>query len=256
MLSAIRLLIEPGSLSLLVLALAAGTLALRLGPRVRLAARAWLAAWALLYLALSLPIVAGGLVQRLGDAPPLAARPGLPSVIVVLASAGDWYDFAGEPVPIMDEESTLRITEAARLFRATGATQVIASGTDRPSHGTPVVPAALRAGLAAAGVPAGRILLEDRSTDTHESARAVRAILADRGVTRVTLVTSSTHMRRSARVFRLAGLDVVEAPAPSLPRYWPTGWQAFQPKLSALRISAACLHEYVGLAYYTLRGWA
>jgi hypothetical protein len=58
------------------------------------------------------------------------------------------------------------------------------------------------------------------------------------------------------RAFRAAGLDVVAAPSPVLPAGTTRPWRRVLPDTAALALSELCLHEYVGVLYYMLRGWS
>jgi tetratricopeptide (TPR) repeat protein len=55
--------------------------------------------------------------------------------------------------------------------------------------------------LMANGIAEGRILTEDKSTDTVENALFTTAILEKEGLKDVTLVTSASHMRRALTIF-------------------------------------------------------
>lgn len=253
----LKVLLEPGSLSLLLLALVAGAVARRRGERLRQTSRLWIAAWCVLYLLLSLPVVARQLVRTLSSFPPLVSADAVPPdvPVVLLAGGGAIYTFGAESVALMNSVTTLRVIEAARVQRLLGASLVIAAGTyagDRGPNG--LMPRAMYTGLVGAGVPPERILLEAHSTTTYESAREVHSLLAERGGAAVVLVTSATHMTRAVQAFRKAGLMVYPAPTPALPAGTSSSWRRWVPSWSALTTSAAVLHEYVGLAYYALLG--
>lgn len=64
--------------------------------------------------------------------------------------------------------------------------------------------------LAGGGVPADAIVRERCSLDTRDNARFAAALLARRGLSRVIIVTCAWHLPRAERLFRTAGLDVVE----------------------------------------------
>jgi uncharacterized SAM-binding protein YcdF (DUF218 family) len=70
---------------------------------------------------------------------------------------------------------------------------------------------AMRELAVAAGVPDLAILLESGSRNTAENAFASAALLRQRGLQRVVLVTHRVHLPRARLLFRLAGLRVVGA---------------------------------------------
>ena len=77
----------------------------------------------------------------------------------------------------------------------------------------------------AAGVPAARIVRQDRSTTTEEDAAFTVALLRARGVRSVLLVTSPWHSRRAARLFRRAAPELEVVSCPGAPELAPgTDW--------------------------------
>jgi uncharacterized SAM-binding protein YcdF (DUF218 family) len=97
-----------------------------------------------------------------------------------------------------------RVDAAVALWRAGGAPIVIASGgiTHRAPRAEAV---AVAEALRNAGIP--DVLVEDRSRTTAENAELTAAILTQRGAKTVWLVTQPFHGRRSAHLFRRAGLS-------------------------------------------------
>jgi uncharacterized SAM-binding protein YcdF (DUF218 family) len=100
------------------------------------------------------------------------------------------------------------------------------------------------------GVPASAILLEQRSTNTHENVAFTNDILRQRGWKSVLLVSSPYHMRRALLVWRKAAPDVrvVAAPPPKSQFYDHT-------RGASLEQVRAMVHEYAAIVAYRLRGW-
>ena len=144
-----------------------------------------------------------GLVARVLEAP-LAIRD-------AIIESRDAIVVLGAPIApdgALTEVLAERVAAAAALYHAGGAPLVVASGG--VTHGAPRAEAeALAEGLRAAGV--AEVLVEARSLTTAENARFTAALLADRGVRTVWLVTQPFHGRRAALLFRRAGL---------VPRVW------------------------------------
>ena len=70
----------------------------------------------------------------------------------------------------------------------------------------------------------------------------------------VVLVTSGTHMRRSLGTFRAQGIRAI--PAIARDPYLATSWSDWiLPSNLGLWKSSSVMHEILGLAYYTVRGW-
>lgn len=107
------------------------------------------------------------------------------------------------------------------------------------------------------GVPAHAMQTEQFSRTTHENALNSSQILHRDGLHRILLVTSAMHMPRALKSFRKLGFHVTPATTPSSPSSHeklirPRCW----PNRRALIQSERCLHEYLGLLAYELRGWA
>jgi uncharacterized SAM-binding protein YcdF (DUF218 family) len=107
------------------------------------------------------------------------------------------------------------------------------------------------------GVDSSRILLGNRSRNTREDALEVVRLLGERGERyHVILVTSAFHMDRSSKVFRKAGIEVLEAPtdyAENSAFQWHV--MNFVPSAEALNRVSLALHEYYGILAYRLLGW-
>lgn len=104
--------------------------------------------------------------------------------------------------------------------------------------------------LLGTGIAAQRVTFENRSGNTCASARRIRSLVDASAEETWLLVTSAVHMPRAMACFRAAGWDVVPYPAD-----YQTGaslwWFGFADNLMLLDLAA---HEWVGLAYYRLRG--
>ena len=125
---------------------------------------------------------------------------------ILVLGAAVWRD---GPSPTLRR----RAATAARVWHEDRAGLVVASGgTGRfpPSEARAIADL-----LIAAGVPAARIVLEERSRTTLENLAFSRPLLAEREIGRVILVTDLTHAfraRMTARAFDLA----VESRSPPL----------------------------------------
>jgi uncharacterized SAM-binding protein YcdF (DUF218 family) len=150
------------------------------------------------------------LLQAAGDF--LVVRDPLHPADVVVAVSGDGV---GE-----------RVRTAADLVRRGYAPYLLLSGS---RIGPPPGAAAdMLATAQAAGVPAGRILVDDQALSTMDNARHTAAVMAQRGWRRAIVVSSPYHTRRTAwafrQVLRRRGLHVaVVAAEPSfftVERWW------------------------------------
>jgi uncharacterized SAM-binding protein YcdF (DUF218 family) len=150
--------------------------------------------------------------------------------------------------------SALRIVETVRVYRLLDNPLVIVSGGDT-KHLTPprTEASAYRDAAIRLGVPADRIVLEDRSQTTRDEALLLKPMLADRHVGRFVLVTSPTHMPRALRALRAVGLDPIPSPSPERTAA-PTRWR-LMPDRDSLAVSDAAVYEACAFVYYFARGW-
>jgi uncharacterized SAM-binding protein YcdF (DUF218 family) len=119
--------------------------------------------------------------------------------------------------------------------------------------------------LALMGVPREVMWTETRSRNTYENALYSREILEEKGIQRIILVTSASHMRRSVALFEHQGLEVIPAPTDyrissselEQLNYPNFAAQIFSllPSASNLSMTTEAMKEYIGFFVYRLRGW-
>ena len=95
------------------------------------------------------------------------------------------------------------------------------------------------------GVDRDVLLLESASRNTTQNAVFTAALLAERGINRILLVTSALHMPRAVARFEEAGMIVIPAPTDHEVLLRP-GWQRWLPDTGALDGSASAMKEWVG----------
>jgi len=208
---------------------------------------------------LSTPFVSQSLLRGLENQVPGYTVENAPQAQAVIVLGGFMHTAnAAHPHGEFNEAAD-RLMQAFRLYRAGKAPLILVSGGDVPMFGKGIQTESesARSILEEWGVPESAILVETRSKDTEENARFSRELLAPKGIHRVLLVTSASHMPRAFASFRKLGLDVLPCPTDYLTG-WPTGDLPFQflPEPDALNDSARALREYIGLLVYRLRGWA
>ncbi len=95
--------------------------------------------------------------------------------------------------------------------------------------------------------------VEDRAGTTWANARFSADMLRADGIDTVFVVTHAWHMRRALLAFRRFGLTAVPAPTHLIQPFSP-GPAWFVPEASGWASSAFALHEWLGLAWYSIRG--
>ncbi len=249
----------PGSTGFLMLGLGVGFILVLLGTKARRWAIGWLTTMLALYLAMSLPIVAGALETALADGyHPIAQVDQAKDAhwIVVLSGGSDTYRADGRAIDSLGEAGSLRALEAARVYRMLGTAQVIASGGPGGESGEADPESVmLKSAMSANGVPASQIIEESASTDTHEQALAIAAILKQQGNPAFILVTSPSHMRRASAAMRTQGLDPIPSPSRQHSQTSQPSGPAWLPSAGALSDSTQAIREILAWVYYWERGW-
>jgi len=143
-----------------------------------------------------------------------------------------------------------RVNEGVKLYRKGYAKYLLMSGG--PLSWKLTYAQWMKKQAVESGVPESAILLEDRSRSTLEDARFSLPIVAKKKFSSIILVTSPTHTRRAARVFRKvfspAGIKVIIYPAEKSefnPERWWTRHEDTQ----------LVVWEYVSLVLYFFKGY-
>ena len=104
------------------------------------------------------------------------------------------------------------------------------------------------------GIPATRLIVEERSRSTHENAVFAKALIRPAPGQHWVLVTSAYHMPRAVASFRAADWPVIPYPVDFKvdPK---TGLRANFNLLDGLGTSTIAGKEWVGLVSYRLLGW-
>lgn len=110
--------------------------------------------------------------------------------------------------------------------------------------------------LIASGIAAEDIIIENNSRNTYENAIFSKRILDSLHLQGpYVLITSATHMPRSVRVFKKAGLNVVAFPCNYTVINSHISWEEFViPDLKLLNDWSIIIHEIIGLKIYQLTG--
>jgi uncharacterized SAM-binding protein YcdF (DUF218 family) len=244
------------SVDALLVGLAFGVAWLWSAPRSR-AARWWFTGLLIVYLPASIhgivriasaPLRDGFHTFRAKDAP------AEPRAIVVLGAGARTVHGHAQLIGVLTLGGAARVLEAARVFQLLGGSLVVSSGGS--AEGQDMIPESevMRRALLELGVPDSSIVLESESKVTRDEAVFTAKILRDRGITSCIVVTSDTHMRRALATFRRAGLNAVPAIALN-PMGFASARRRWVPTQQALEFSQEVVHEYIGLAWYRLRGW-
>jgi uncharacterized SAM-binding protein YcdF (DUF218 family) len=170
--------------------------------------------------------------------------------VIILLGGGIYRgvdDFSGEGAP--SEKMLARIVTAVRLQKKLNIPVIVSGGAIFPWE-QPEASVDKRF-LVDLGVPADKVLIEDRSRDTMENARYAKEICDRLHFTKPLLVTSAFHMNRAAWSFKKLGMHITPYPA-----NYHTGkqkrftWLDYLP--GSLDQTTDSISEYLGLLLYKM----
>jgi uncharacterized SAM-binding protein YcdF (DUF218 family) len=171
----------------------------RLRRRARQAALLALVLWGWVVFVLVVVINAYGRIDR-----------AQPADVIIVLGAGLRAD--NTPGPAL----TRRAAHAAELWKAGFAPVIICSGGspgNRPRSEADACAELLRG----YDIPAGAIVLENRSRSTEENAFESKAIMDAKGWQTAIVVSDKYHVFRANRLFRNAGIPAYTSPVPTDP---------------------------------------
>ncbi len=253
------LLVYPLGLATLLLAVAL----ILLWRRPRWAAAAIVTAWLLLVMS-SNGTIAGAMMRSLewrhfspAPLPPAEAIVVLGGAIKSQDPPRPWIDVTEQGDRVL-HGAMLYLDQKAPLLILSGGRITWGQGQDR-SEAEDMAELAL-----ALGVPETAMVIEPDALNTYQNAANVKAILDQRNLQQILLVTSALHMPRALAVFRKLGMVAIPAPtdfhivkdAPHRPQNtWQGSLLGLIPNPENLYNFTRSLKEYIGIGIYWLRGW-
>jgi uncharacterized SAM-binding protein YcdF (DUF218 family) len=186
--------------------------------------------------------------------PPWNAARGAPDGIVVLGGAFE-TTVALARGEISLNEAAERMTSAVELARKyPNAKIVFSGGSPQIIYGGSTEAELAKRLFENLGVPASRLLAEDRSRDTDENAKFSKAIADPKPGERWLLVTSAHHMPRAIGAFRRVGFAVEAYPVDWRTRGPEDLARPFRIASDGLKRTDTAVHEWVGLVVYWTTG--
>ena len=173
---------------------------------------------AILILLAAVWLIGGGMaldIWRYGNES--AAGPADAALVLGAAVLGD------VPSPVLEE----RLRHARDLYRDGSVRKIVVTGGRSPEDDLTEAEAS-RNWLVVRGVPAGDIVLEDRSRTTIENVDFARPLLEASGIGKVLIVSDPLHLRRAMIIAGRRGVAAEPAPTPTT-RY--QSWQTQAPFL-------------------------
>lgn len=175
--------------------------------------------------------------------------------IVMLGGAIDTHITQARQSPALTEAGE-RLTETAKLaVRFPNAKIVLSGGSDHLVSTEGVTESAVaRDLLAAMGMNAARVSIEERSRNTCENAIESRKLADPLGTGKWLLVTSASHMPRAVACFKRAGFDVIPYPVDFRTEGRADLVRPVRKASEGLSVLDLAAHEWTGLISYRLFG--
>jgi len=214
--------------------------------------RAWALRWGALALVWlwcwSTPVASMWLRGHIeADYPPVSITAVVPAQAMVVLGGGIEVPQQAGAQPNLGAAAD-RMWHAARLFKAGKAPLVVLSGGLAFEEGLVSEAASMRAFMRDLGVPETAMLLEEQSVNTRQNAQFTAALMRERDITQIVLVTSALHMRRSVLLFEAQGLKVIPAATDHEYRLYPI-WRRVLPDADALDGSGRAMKEWVAALF-------
>lgn len=150
----------------------------------------------------------------------------VPAAPVVLVLGAQVYEPGDHPSPFLQA----RLELARELYQAGSAKVILVSGDNsRPDYNEP---GGMAAWLTAHGVPASKVVADYAGFDTYDSCARAKLIF---GVTKLTVVTQSYHIRRAVSLCRHLGIDANGVGDDSVRDRYYSWWKA------TIREQGACV---------------
>ena len=171
--------------------------------------------------------------------------------IVVLSGMLGGVD-ADEQILTQYHDSIDRLFVGVELYHANKAPLLIFTGGQMPWSELPPEGEILSSKAVLMGVPRDNILLTHVASNTADEARVIRALMDQKSLESIILVTSSFHMPRALKIFEHAGIKAVPYATDFRSRS-QTIWLDWIPSAEAFGNTSRGFREYLGRLYYLLK---
>ncbi|MDA7749761.1 YdcF family protein, partial [Litoricola sp.] len=216
--------------------------------------RQWPVYWALLIvLVCSFPLTARSIWVALESEYPYQPMSAVPKVDAVLVLSGMLGGFETEDGYVTEWGDPDRFFVGVQLVKLGKADRLIFTRGQMPWSESPPEGEMLKQKALEMGVSPDQILLTSIVSNTAEESLAVKELMAEYGLTKIILVTSSFHLPRAKLLFDKAGVDTYPYPADFKAASRDVTWLHFIPSADAFRNTSNGIREYIGRFYYWLK---
>ncbi len=150
------------------------------------------------------------------------------------------------------EEIKARLYGGYKIYQKLGCDICLSGGSGSDRNNELPIAKVMQGVLLSWGIDKEKIIVEDLSKTTLESAKYSLKKLEKEGYQRIILVTSALHMRRSVKCFERGEIKIIPAPVNYILGKEPLNILDFLPNAGALSNNFYAIHEWIGLVYYGL----
>jgi hypothetical protein len=216
--------------------------------------RQWPVYWALVILLIcSFPLTARsiwvGLESEYQYQPPTT----VPQADAVLVLSGMLGGFESEDGYVTEWGDPDRFFVGLQLVKLGKADRLIFTRGQMPWSDSPPEGELLKQKALEMGISPQQILLTSIVSNTAEEASAVKGLMAEYGLNKIILVTSSFHLPRAKLLFDRAGVETYPYPTDFKAASRDITWLHFIPSADAFRDTSSGIREYIGRLYYWLK---
>ncbi len=159
---------------------------------------------------------------------------------------------AGDEGVEIDETTLARFYGGYKIYQKLGCNILLSGGSSTDRSNELPIAKVMQDVFLSWGVDKEKIIVEDLSKTTLESAEYSLKKLEEEGYKRIILVTSALHMRRSVKCFERGEIKIIPAPVNYILGKEPLNILNFLPNAGVLSNNFYAIHEWIGLAYYGL----
>ena len=216
--------------------------------------RQWPLYWALVILLIcSFPLTSRsiwvGLESEYQYQPPTT----VPQADAVLVLSGMLGGFETEDGYVTEWGDPDRFFVGLQLVKLGKADRLIFTRGQMPWSVSPPEGELLKQKALEMGISPHQILLTSIVSNTAEEASAVKGLMAENGLNKIILVTSSFHLPRAKLLFDQAGIGTYPYPTDFKASSRDVTWLHLIPSADAFRNTSSGIREYIGRLYYWLK---
>lgn len=187
--------------------------------------------------------------------PPFVADDAPVTGIIVLGGGAEAQTTSARRQIVVNDAGEREIAMADLARRYPDARLVFSGGSGNLGDGSVAEAAVIGRYADSLGLPRTRLILEDRSRNTHENAVFAAGLVKPKAGERWLLVTSAWHMPRAVGCFRKAGFAVTAHPVDYRTGGWADAGRFNSFASDGLMLLDLVVKEWIGLAAYRLAGY-